>query len=403
MARQGAPARRRSLPRRWWLFRPFDLLARYWPVRRKRRGALIVRIDGIGDMMLFHGAFAHYPEALGIPLSEVTLLGCASWASIAPRLFPGCRFRAIDEHRYDKSPFYRFRISLWVRRQGFATALCDSFLRKPLVADSLLYVSGAPRLVAAKPYQSAKTQRLFDWYLARYHQVIDTGAYPTHEIIRHFRFLSALGGREIRPAPPRLDWSAASSPPVPGAYAVINFGGNEPGRRWSFDHFLAVAEVLAQSGLSVVFIGGRAEEAFKQRLAALPGEKRFIDLIGATTLAELLDLLRQAALVVSNDTGPAHLAIGLGTPSVVIVGGGHFGSFVPYPADVSPPNVRFVYRERSCFHCFWNCTEPHQSGSAFPCIDAIERAAVLAAIDEVVSPSRLAASPNSSDAPANAV
>jgi len=37
--------------------------------------------------------------ALGVAPGEVTLLGCASWASVAPSLFPGCRFRAIDEHR----------------------------------------------------------------------------------------------------------------------------------------------------------------------------------------------------------------------------------------------------------------------------------------------------------------
>ena len=43
--------------------------------------------------------------------------------------------------------------------------------------------------------------------------------------------------------------------------------------------------------------------------------------------------MRSASAVLSNDSGPAHLSIALGTPTVVVVGGGHFGSFVPYPAD----------------------------------------------------------------------
>ena len=38
-----------------------------------------------------------------------------------------------------------------------------------------------------------------------------------------------------------------------------------------------------------------------------------------------------ASCVISNDTGPAHLSIALSVPTVVIIGGGHFGSFVPYP------------------------------------------------------------------------
>ena len=371
------------LPKRWWLFRPFDLLARLWPVWRKPKGAVVIRIDGIGDMVLFHAAFAHHPEALGVPLSEITVLGCESWASLAPRLFPGCRFRAIDEHRYDKNPFYRFAVSLWVRRQGFALAACDIFMRKPLVADSLVYVSGAPRKIVAKPYQSAKTQRAFDWYLKRCHKVIDTGTYPTHEIIRHFRFVSALAGRPIAPAPPRLPWVGAPQA-MTRPYAVLNFGGNEVGRRWPFERFLAVAQVLAARGLEIVFTGGAAEAAQRDRLAMAKCAD-FVDRIGTTSLPQLLDLLSGSALVLSNDTGPAHLAIGLGVPTVVVVGGGHFASFVPYPAEVTPPGTRFVFRERACFHCFWNCTEPHEQGRAFPCIDALDTAEVLAAIEAALS------------------
>lgn len=382
------------LPRRWWLFGSFDLLARLWPVRRERRGVLVVRIDGIGDMVLFHGAFAHYAQALGVALADITLLGCASWASLAPQLFPGCRFRAIDEHRYDKNPFYRFAVSLWVRRQGFAVALCDIYMRKPLVADSLLYVSGAPRKIVAKPYLSLKTQRLFDWYLQRCQRVIDTGPYPTHEIIRHFRFASALAGKDISPAVPHLSWPRQSAPSAPKPYAVINFGGNEPGRRWDFDRFLALASKLGARGMQVAFIGGAAEMPLKRRLREGSQGQSIIDHIGDTTLSQLLNLLQHAALVISNDTGPAHLAIGLGVPTVVIVGGGHFTSFVPYPAEVTPERVRFVYRERPCFHCFWNCTEPHEPGRSFPCIGALGETEVIDAVEAVLLPANQSGTPS---------
>jgi len=373
------------LPRRWWLFRSFDLLARLWPVWRKRQGVLVVRIDGIGDMVLFHGAFAHYAQVLSVARCDITLLGCASWASLAPQLFPGCRFHAIDEHRYDKNPFYRFAVSLWVRRQGFAVATCDIFMRKPLVADSLVYVSGAPRKIVAKPYTSPKTTRLFDWYLGRCEQIVDTGPYPTHEIIRHFRFLSALAGKDLRPIAPNLPWRSQGAPPYPGRYAVINFGGNEAGRRWDFDRFLSLARALGARGLQLVFIGGAAEMALKPRLAEVAQHSAGADRVGDTSLPQLLDLLQHATLVVSNDTGPAHLALGLGAPTVVMVGGGHFTSFVPYPPDVMPSGARFVFRERTCFHCFWNCTEPHEAGRSFPCIDAISEGDVLAAVDAVLA------------------
>ncbi len=42
--------------RRWWLFRPIDALVALWPAPRRRKGVLVVRMDGIGDMVMFRAA-----------------------------------------------------------------------------------------------------------------------------------------------------------------------------------------------------------------------------------------------------------------------------------------------------------------------------------------------------------
>jgi ADP-heptose:LPS heptosyltransferase len=82
-------------------------------------------------------------------------------------------------------------------------------------------------------------------------------------------------------------------------------------------------------------------------------------------------MIEHARLVVSNDTGPAHLSIALGTPTVVIVGGGHFTSFVPYPAAITPNHAEFVYEQMDCYHCFWRCHKRHSKFDVFPCVEAI--------------------------------
>ena len=379
-----AKPNRRRMPRRWWYFMLFDLVARWWPVRRERRGVLVIRVDGIGDMVLFQPAFRHYAEVFGVDPSEVTLLGCDSWKALAADLFPGCRFRSFDERAYVRRPFYRLKVSLWVRRQGFAVVTCDSYLRRPLINDALVYVSGAPRRIVAKPYISAKTAAVFAWYLARCQQVIDTGAYPDHEIDRHFRFLSQLAGRTIPPEPPRFGWSAPPEVTVPGRYAVLNVGANEPGRRWPFAAFLKLADDLARRGLTVAFVGGPAEAACKAELAAADREGRFLDLIGRISLRGLMTLLRDAAVVVTNETGPAHLAIGLGAPTVMILGGGQYGAWAPFPPSVAQPQVRFAAEPMPCFNCLWLCTVPHPPGSAYPCVALVRREAVLADVAAVL-------------------
>ncbi len=361
-----------GMRRRWWMFRPFDLIARHIPVFKPRRGLLVVRMDGIGDMMLFRQSLDHYADVFGVAVEDITVLGCDSWGAIADKIFEGYRIITIDEHAYARKLMYRFRVNLMVRRLAADTAVCDSYLRRAMMADSLVWASAARRAVVSMPYVNEPTRSEFTFYLSQVDEIIDTGPYPTHEIVRHFRFVSAIAGKTIEPAPPKIDWPDRKSDHAPeGNYAVLNPGSNEPGRRWPFASYVKVAEQLLDMGWKVFFVGTRGERwdaALLDDIARRPG---VTDLTGRTSLTGLMDLMKGAGLVISNDTGPAHLSIALGAPTLVIVGGGHFTSFVPYPEGVCPPNAKFIYQTMECYHCFWRCHRRTSKFEVFPCVAAI--------------------------------
>lgn len=381
----------RSLPgkgmrRRWWLFRPGDWLARFLPVPKRRRGLMVVRMDGIGDMVLFRTALDHYAEAFGFPRDQITVVGCRSWAGLTDIAFAGYHVIAIDEHAFERRAWYRLKTALKIRWQNPHTTVCDMFLRKAMAADSLVWLSGATRTIVSLPYISSATQAEFDYYLARFTKIVDTGAYPVHETVRHFRFVSEIAGRTIMPEAPRLDWRDAPPPVEPGRpYVVLNFGSNEYGRRWPFEDYLEIARRLLDYGYRVAFVGSAGESNVHGDLRLRLNRPGVIDLIGRTKLPELLDLLRGAAAMVSNDTGPAHLGIALGTPTLTIVGGGHFGSFVPYPDEVRPANARFVHHEMECYHCFWRCHKRATKYDVFPCVEAVPVEAVWAEVTDMLA------------------
>ncbi len=368
------------------MFRAFDLVARHWPVPAKRRGLLVIRMDGIGDMVLFRGSLDHYADAFGVSPGEITVLGCKSWESVAERAFAGFRVVCIDEHAFARNPWYRFRTSLRIRRLNPAVTICDAYFRRALMADSAAWIAAAPRTVMSVPYVSNRTRQEFTYYLSQASDIIDTGSYPTHEIDRHFAFLSAVTGRFMAPRPPVLPWRD-QSPPVPegGAYAVLNPGSNEPGRRWPIVAYVDLAARLLDRGLRVVLVGSPSQRPSDAELAPIAGRDGVIDLVGTTTLPQLLDLLKHAALVVSNDSGPAHMAIALGAPTVVIVGGGHFGCFVPYSPAATPSNVRFVHYDMDCYHCFWRCPKRESERDSFPCVAAVSVDAAWVAVDDVLA------------------
>lgn len=368
-----------GMRRRWWLFRLLDLIARHWPLFKEPRGLLVVRMDGIGDMVLFRGSLDHYAEAFGVDKSDIFVLGCASWGSVAERIFEGYRVRVIDEHAFARRPLYRFRMSLWVRRLAPAIVVNDAYFRRALMADSLVWVAGAPRTVVSLPYISERTRPEFTWYLSQVDEIIDTGAYPTHEVIRHHRFVSRALGRDIEPRPPTLPWRPGPPLVEEGApYVVLNPGSNEPGRRWPEAGYAALARRLLDGGYRVAVVGKGDEELGE--ISALP----VIDLTGRTSVAQLMDVLAAAAAVISNDSGPAHLALALGAPTVVIVGGGHMGCFVPYPDAVAPAHARFVFHRMECYHCFWRCTKRARDGDVFPCVGAVSEDQVWEALQGVL-------------------
>ena len=202
-----------GMRRRWWLFRPFDGLARYCPVFRSRRGVLVIRMDGIGDMILFRNNLDHYADAFGVSANDITLLGCDSWASIAGDVFDGYRVTTINEHRYARRFFYRLKVNFQVRFLAPQITVGDAYFRRALMSDSLAWVAGAPRTVVALPYINERTRAEYTWYMSQGWEVIDTGAYPDHETVRHAAFIAAVTGR-FRSMSPQLAIQRRKSPSV---------------------------------------------------------------------------------------------------------------------------------------------------------------------------------------------
>lgn len=92
-------------------------------------------------------------------------------------------------------------------------------------------------------------------------------------------------------------------------------------RRWANKRFAAVgAELQRRHGGTVVILGEQEEREKAEEVAQQVGG-HCLNLAGKTTLATLGALIAQLSVFVTNDTGPAHIAYALGTPTVTIVGG----------------------------------------------------------------------------------
>jgi ADP-heptose:LPS heptosyltransferase len=147
--------------------------------------------------------------------------------------------------------------------------------------------------------------------------------YPqhVHEVERHLALVGLLGapsrGAELRFPIEEGDEAAAAALGLSYPYALVHPGATSQSRRWPVERFAAVADALAAEGLAAALTGVPGEEALTGGVAAAM-RAPVRDLCGATSLGSYAALLRNAALLVSGDTGSAHLAAAVGTPSVTL-------------------------------------------------------------------------------------
>ncbi len=147
--------------------------------------------------------------------------------------------------------------------------------------------------------------------------------------------LAALAGARARDLDPRLpvlgrdrEELARHWTPDGRTLAVLQPGATDPRRRWPAESFAAVGDALAAEG-AVVAVNGTDAERETTRAVIAAMRSAAVDLTGALSIGGLSALLGHASVVVSNDTGPLHLAQALGAPTVGIYWLLNFMAFSP--------------------------------------------------------------------------
>lgn len=279
------------------------------------RKIAVLRANALGDYIFTLPALnalkAAFPEA------EITLLGRA-WhrAFLLARpgpvdrvvVVPKCNGIPQERDRIEDEPaveaFFermraeRFDIALQMHGGGGNSNPFVRALGARLAAG--LQADGAPPLDINIPY-------------VLYH----------NEVLRYLEVAEAVGAVPVG-VMPELAVTAADReslvrelPGLERPHVVLHPGSTDIRRRWPLERMAALADRLAARGL-IVCVTGVKEESDAVAAVVNAANAPVHDLCGRLSLPAMLALLESAALVVSNDTGPLHLARAVGTPTVGI-------------------------------------------------------------------------------------
>ncbi len=160
-----------------------------------------------------------------------------------------------------------------------------------------------------------------------YDIIVQRPTWGTHAVDWYLRTLPPLG------VPVDMDFNWLPERPAVAAavrekwqtdgarWVLLQPGARWENKRWPVENFIAVVKQLggANPNLRFAVLGGRDDAEAGQKIsAALP--ERCLDLTGKTTLPEMIEWVRLGALLITNDTGPMHVAAAMRKPLVAIFG-----------------------------------------------------------------------------------
>tara|TARA_B110000971_G_scaffold124493_1_gene127412 strand:+ start:2571 stop:3710 length:1140 start_codon:yes stop_codon:yes gene_type:complete len=344
---------------------------------KPKSGIVLVRLDAIGDFIIWLDTAKEYRRIY--PNQKITLVGNLSWSQLASELPFWDEVWPINISDFRRKPFYRWAILLKLRCANFEVAIEPTFSRSTMLGDSCIRASGAAQRIGSIGDACNINLRAKIFSDKWYTQLLQANTKQMMELDRNAEFISHLTNNVFISDLPVLPVMGALSSQLQfkNPYMILFPGASWHGRKWPHQFFYNVGKQLnKQYGWQILICGADLDYQVSQKIAGLSPEV-FVNLAGKTTLQELAELIRGAQILISNETSAVHIAAAVGTYSICILGGGHYGRFLPYPEHIKRTKPVVAVKHMLCFKCNWKCDQPHDPAESVPCVKGVTVEQVL--------------------------
>jgi ADP-heptose:LPS heptosyltransferase len=284
----------------------------------------IVRLDDIGDYLLWRNVLALYKQAPAYAGYSITLIGNIVWKSIF-EAYDAAAVDAtiwVDKQQYFSSQTYRTTLWEHVRQQGFEKIICPARTRPLLLDDLIACASAAQHKLAAHNTFAAQ-----DWNACSdklYNELHTVSHTQSHE----FFYNKAFTEKATAFSASITDLSLPIPTSVQNPKQIICFiGASAQSKQWSIAYWIRLVQLLQQQGWQALLSGGKNESPLAAEIIAAT---KVASIVGQTNLIETLAVIAQSAAVITGDTMAAHAAVALHKPSVILANGVNAQRFVAY-------------------------------------------------------------------------
>jgi len=304
------------------------------PKNHKENSILIIKMDAIGDYILFRNFLYILKSSITYKNYKITLVGNVVWKEIAETFDKDIidDFIWIDRKKFTSNIFYRFKMLKRITSNSYEVVIQPSYSRFFLEGDSIVkYISAKKKIGSEGDVSNLSkfSKSISDKY---YTSLVKTDKKILFEFDRNKEFFTNICSQKLKIKLPKLSLKKyIPSLPLPENYVILFIGASSNSRKWSPEKYLDIAKFLINNyGYNVVICGAPSDISDAQIICSSL-ENSIINMVGKTSLVDLIFLIKSTKFVISNETSIPHIAVALGIPVIIIYNGIHFGRFTPYP------------------------------------------------------------------------
>jgi len=361
---------------RFIIFKVSKLFQLFASFRRPQKRLLIIKTDAIGDYIVFRNFIEVIKHSEKFKNYQVDLLGNSLWQDMALKYeaeYIG-NFYFINQYKLYEAPLTLLNLAWRLFRNNYQIVLQPSSTRL-LITDGLAALTAAKQIIGFE----SNTEGILPKYKEKTDKFYTTRLILPPNIYFEFERSKFFFGQFL------METIALNTFSIPvekkeSSGIVIFPGAGIANRSWQKEDFLALLKLIQQYTQQQIYLaGGPGDLPIGEYLSENMPSQRLTNLIGKTSLPQLIELIGNATLVVANETSAIHIAAATKTPSVCILGGGHFERFAPYPEYFEYAPV-CVFEKMDCYYCNWNCIYKPAATENFPCIGKISVQSVWQAV-----------------------
>jgi ADP-heptose:LPS heptosyltransferase len=345
---------------------------------------LLIRLDLIGDYILFRNFLSEVRASDQYKDYNITLLGNISWKDIAEELDRDVvdEFLWVDPVKFKDFYFRKqFLKSLWKHKFDI---IINSTYSRSLNDDLITLIIEASRKIGIDGDITNINRNVKKLTNHFYTQIVKIPKNIIFEFDKNKFFFEFILSSKISIGKPFLDLKLKCKVTSSSNYIIAFIGASDIKRKWPVEKWTSLLQLILNSmEYDIVISGGPKDINFANDIIKNNYHERVINLTGKTNLVELMYLIQGSKILISNETSAVHIASAINIPSVCIIGGGHFGRFIPYSSNANIAPFPVFYR-MDCYGCHWECKFHVEKGRCYPCIDAINEGEVFDALTHIL-------------------